>query len=82
MSSTLIAIILSLIIINIDCGEVKDLYQNLVLYYNQLYETLNYKICDESTINGVLNYDQNFIDKITECEKLKESKVETVNQIK
>ncbi len=82
MSSTLIAIILSLIIINIECGEVEDLYQNLFFYYYDLYKIIDYKICDESTINGVLNYDQNFIDKITECEKLKESKVETVNQIK
>jgi hypothetical protein len=81
MSSTLVAIILSLIIINIDCGKVENLYQNLLLYYHQLHESLNFKICDESTINGVLNYDQNFIHKITECEKLKESKVENVKSI-
>jgi hypothetical protein len=36
---------------------------------------INNKICDESTLNGVLDYDQEFIDKVNECEKLQDFKV-------
>lgn len=51
------------------------LFHKIRDYYIELMHIINYKICDESTINGVLNYDQEFIDKVNECEKLQDFKV-------
>jgi hypothetical protein len=45
------------------------------VYYPHLERIIDFKICDESTINGVLNYDQKFLDAIDECEKIRDSKV-------
>jgi hypothetical protein len=51
------------------------LFRKITAYYRELSYMINVKICDESTLNGVLNYDQEFIDKVNECEKLQDFKV-------
>jgi hypothetical protein len=51
------------------------LFHKIDHYYIKLHHIINDKICDESTLNGVLNYDQEFIEKVNECEKLQDVKV-------
>jgi hypothetical protein len=51
------------------------LFHKITDYYMRLGFMIDYKICDESTLNGVLDYDQEFIDKVNECEKLQDLKV-------
>jgi hypothetical protein len=51
------------------------LFNKITDYYTNLGLIIDVKICDESTLNGVLNYDQEFIDKVNECEKLQDFKV-------
>jgi hypothetical protein len=47
----------------------------LDVYYPRIDMIIEYKICDESTINGTLNYTQSFIDKVNECEQIIDYKV-------
>ncbi len=47
----------------------------LDVYYPRIDMIIEYKICDESTINGTLNYTQSFIDKVNECEQITDYKV-------
>ncbi len=51
------------------------LFHKITDHYVKLNQMFNFKICDESTLNGILNYDQEFIDKVNECEKLRDFKV-------
>jgi hypothetical protein len=51
------------------------LFHKIAHYYTKLQFIINDKICDESTLYGVFNYDQEFIDKFNECEKLQDIKV-------
>ncbi len=47
----------------------------LDVYYPRIDMIIENKICDESTINGILNYTQSFIDKVNECEQIIDYKV-------
>ncbi len=47
----------------------------LDVYYPRIDMIIENKICDESTINGTLNYTQSFIDKVNECEQIMDYKV-------
>jgi len=47
----------------------------LFTYYPRLEKIIDYKICDESTINGDLNYDKKLLTVIDECERLQDFKV-------
>jgi hypothetical protein len=69
-------IIFGLITIGLKCDiEITgELYDKLV-YYSRIEMIIEHKICDESTINGFLNYDQTFLTKIDECEQIKDIKV-------
>jgi hypothetical protein len=70
-------IILFFIIINVECNQEFDQMRKVVhIYYPRLENIIDYKICDESTINGVLNYDQQLITKIEECEQILDTKVQ------
>jgi len=51
------------------------LKQKLDVYYPRLEAIIDNKICDESTVSGVLNYDQNLLTAIDECERLQDFKV-------
>jgi hypothetical protein len=42
---------------------------------NRLERIIIYKICDESTINGLLNYDQQFLSEIEKCDQILDTKV-------
>jgi hypothetical protein len=53
----------------------------LEVYYPRIAMIIDHKICDESTINGTLNYDQNFIDKVNECEQIMDYKVNETHQL-
>jgi len=58
-----------------NCDQyLKDLKQKLYVYYRLEY-IIDYKICDESTINGVLNYDQKLLTALDQCERLQDFKV-------
>jgi hypothetical protein len=70
-------IILFFIIVNVECDQDFDqMYKKVHIYYPRLEHIIDYKICDESTINGVLNYDQQLITKIEECEQILDTKVQ------
>ncbi len=47
----------------------------LEMYYQRIDQIIDHKLCDESTINGTLNYDQTFLTKIDECEQITDYKV-------
>jgi hypothetical protein len=76
MYSIIKTIIFSLITIGIKCDEeMNDESYDKMVYYSRIDMIIDHKICDESTINGVLNYDQTFLTKIDECEQIKDIKV-------
>jgi hypothetical protein len=76
MYSFIKTIIFGLITIGIKCDEeMTDELYNKMVYYSRIEMIIEHKICDESTINGVLNYDQTFLTKIDECEQIKDIKV-------
>jgi hypothetical protein len=76
MYSFIKTIIFGLITIGIKSDEeMSDELYNKVLYYSRVDMIIDHKICDESTINGFLHYDQTFLTKIDECEQIKVIKV-------
>jgi hypothetical protein len=76
MYSIIKTIIFGLITIGIKCDEdITDEMSDKIIYYQRTEMIIDHKICDESTINGVLNYDQTFLTKIYECEQIKDIKV-------
>jgi len=60
---------------NCDQNIINDLKQKLDVYYPRLEQIIDYKICDESTVDEVLNYDQNLLTAIDQCERLQDFKV-------
>lgn len=40
------------------------------LYYYKLYKVINYRICDEASLDGRLFYDNLTLDQFNECDKL------------
>jgi len=75
MRSFIIKFIFIFICVRGSIGIFSDENYELDLYYPRIGMIIDYKICDESTINGTLNYDQNFIDKVNGCELIIDSKV-------
>jgi hypothetical protein len=76
MYSFIKQITFGLIIICIKCNDgLTDQEFNTLDTYYRIEMIIEHKICDESTINGVLNYDQTFLTKIDECEQIKDIKV-------
>jgi hypothetical protein len=61
-------------------GIFSDDNYELDFYYPRIGMIIDYKICDESTINGTLNYDQKFIDKVNQCEQIIDYKVNKTNE--
>lgn len=66
----IISILLILINSSVYCDDKNENKQDLTLQYmslNKQKPSVWYKLCDESTINGVFNYDESIIDEFFNC---------------
>jgi hypothetical protein len=75
MQSFIIKFIFIFLCVRESIGIVSDDNYELSVYYPRIDMIIEYKICDESTINETLNYTQSFIDKVNECEQITDYKV-------
>jgi hypothetical protein len=80
MRSFIIKFIFIFLCVRKSIGIFSDDNSELDVYYPRIDMIIDYKICDESTINGTLNYDQKFIDKVNQCEQIIDYKVNKTNE--
>ena len=62
-------VILIEIFVLIDSSRLDSKVQNRIKYY-KLFKTIRLRVCDESTVDGVLSYDQPVLDQFNNCDKL------------
>ena len=76
MRITLYLIFFSVFNLYINCHNQSISDLEIKLYsFGRLMNIIKYKICDESTVNGVLDLDEALVSKINECESLQYYKV-------
>jgi hypothetical protein len=80
MRSFIIKLIFIFLCVRESIGIFNDDNYELDVYYPRIDMIIDYKICDESTINGTLNYDQKFFDKVNQCEQITDYKVNKTNE--
>ncbi len=81
MRSLIIKFIFIFLCVLESIGFFSDQNPVLDIYYPRIDSIIESKICDESTINGTLNYDQKFIDKVNECEQITDYKVSKTHEL-